>query len=345
MSVAVESNLSQKLKNMGLLCSLLVVSIHIDWPHEECFSLGWFLYEGLKNTLAGIAVPFFFVVSGYFLSKHFNETGWWRHEVIKRVKSLLVPFVIWTLVFLAATLPVSLFADLMAHRSIGTSIPSNSVDWLKLTGFDITDFPTLYPLWYLRCLFLFVLTAVVFKAGIEKIAIVWLLATFSLMVFSSLIPHPLIKRFLRVGYSASGMFYFSLGIFLNMKHCRKFEWCVPWLLNVAIIILMMALNLALACSSFVDCRQFIYKVSVFLMLGLVWDLVPSRAIAGRITSCAFPIYIMHPIALFYLGLLFGDKGVCAAIASYFAAIVLTSCASLAMRKYVPRFSAMAFGGR
>ena len=39
-----------------------------------------------------LAVPFFFMVSGYFPARHFDETGWWIRETGMRMQSLPVPY-------------------------------------------------------------------------------------------------------------------------------------------------------------------------------------------------------------------------------------------------------------
>ena len=121
MHQGISQEISQKIKNMSLLCALLVVSIHVSWPQEP-LSAGWFLSIAIKEGYARIAVPFFFVVSGFLLAGHFDEEKWWHHEVGKRVRTLVVPFLIWSLVALVTSVPLSIIADLIAHRPFGTSI-------------------------------------------------------------------------------------------------------------------------------------------------------------------------------------------------------------------------------
>ena len=155
---------SQKIKNMSLVCALLVVTIHLGWKEHDPLSLGWFLYNGIAQGLARIAVPFFFIVSGFFLAQHFDEQGWWKRENEKRIKSLLVPFLIWSIVSLVAGVTLGIIADLIAHRPFGTNICYfNADNRLRILGVDLTEFPLHVPLWYVRCLIFFVLTGGVFK--------------------------------------------------------------------------------------------------------------------------------------------------------------------------------------
>ena len=60
--------ISQKIKNMGLLCAILVVFIHIEWPINYKISVGWLMYHLFNDGLSAIAVPFFFFLSGFFVS-------------------------------------------------------------------------------------------------------------------------------------------------------------------------------------------------------------------------------------------------------------------------------------
>lgn len=81
-----EVEVSNKIKNLSFLCSLAVVAIHCGWDEDSLMKS--FFCEGV----ARIAVPFFFVVSGYFLARHIGEDGWYKQELRKRVASLLIPY-------------------------------------------------------------------------------------------------------------------------------------------------------------------------------------------------------------------------------------------------------------
>ena len=75
----VSAEVSHKIKNMSIICALFVVMIHIGW-YKDSICLTWFINELVAQGIARIAVPFFFVVSGFFLAAHFDEDGWWVRE-------------------------------------------------------------------------------------------------------------------------------------------------------------------------------------------------------------------------------------------------------------------------
>ena len=57
-----------KLRNMSIVCAAMVVVIHCR-PAFEVGSVGWWVKQMLEAGVCHVAVPFFFVVSGYFLSR------------------------------------------------------------------------------------------------------------------------------------------------------------------------------------------------------------------------------------------------------------------------------------
>ena len=204
---------SRKIKNMSLLCAIFVVSIHIEWSHDRSLSLGWFMYNAIAQGIACIAVPFFFVVSGYFLAQHFDEEGWWSREVKKRIKSLVAPFILWSIIAVVSAVPLSIIADLIAHRPFGESIyVLNDCNWIRMFGMDLTDFPLHVPLWYVRCLFLFVLTGFLFKICVTRFKYLWLACAFAFLLVCNHLPAENVREFFRMGYSAGGIFYFSVGV-------------------------------------------------------------------------------------------------------------------------------------
>lgn len=132
---------SDKISAISFICTCLVVLIHVPIPSTQ-LSSGWYLSKFLSYGICLISVPSFFVISGFFLGLHQNETGWWKREVVKRIKSLLLPYLSFNLLYF-------LWISDFEHLSFSTMI--------KATIGSPFGFPTLGPTWYIRSLFLFVL--------------------------------------------------------------------------------------------------------------------------------------------------------------------------------------------
>lgn len=128
--------LSLRMSNMGALCSILIVALH----------------SGFKG-LTAVAVPYFFLAAGYFLAGHAGEEGWWKREVLKRVKSLLIPLWAWGLIGLS-------FTGVIQHGMsvVGYQLNVESVSWshriFAATGLHFMT--NMGPLWFVRTLFVFV---------------------------------------------------------------------------------------------------------------------------------------------------------------------------------------------
>lgn len=70
----VGKNLSAKMVNMSFVCAALVVSTHVGSP-TPVGSFPWFFIEPLHEILGDMAVPYFFMASGFFLAGHMGEPG------------------------------------------------------------------------------------------------------------------------------------------------------------------------------------------------------------------------------------------------------------------------------
>ena len=90
----------------------MVVAIHLisdkltlpQWgaPHW----LYIYISEFLTHSLPRIAVPMFFFISGYyaFYKKDWSQRSIWTVELKKRVKTLLIPYLLWNSIYLVILL-------------------------------------------------------------------------------------------------------------------------------------------------------------------------------------------------------------------------------------------------
>ena len=346
-SMKVSSERSQKIKNMSLLCAVLVVSIHIDWPYEHALSVGWWMYHLFAQGVSRIAVPYFFVVSGFFLAAHFDEEKWHRREIMKRIKTLLVPFLFWCAVAVIASVPLSIIADILAHRPFGTSIYfMHDMNWFRCAGLDFTDFPIHVPLWYVRCLFLLLLTAPVFKYGIDRFGYAWLAATFSLNLLCNHIPNESVYHFFSRGFSLSGVFYFSIGVFLQRFPVKSGgRKCIVLCGLVGIGLLALKLVFVYHVWRFETC---IGKLSLPFLMFSAWGVMTAFKLPQWLTSCSFPIFLMHTITIPYIGVAMKRIPIGPTIAAFVAfgsSIAISIAAAVILRRFFPRFANVIFGGR
>lgn len=309
----VSSDISQKIRNMGLLCAILVVSIHVNWPSDGLFTVGRFMREFVQNGIAEIAVPFFFTVSGFFLAQHFDDQGWWWQETRKRIKTLAIPFMIWAII----------------------------------DRFAINPFP--WPLWYVRCLMLFVLTSVVFKWGVDKFGVAWLLTLFALSLVPTYVPDVnfsgrSLRSFFVFWYSLEGAFYFSVGILIQRIAPRMKSNGVACLCGVFGLIALVAIKIHGP-----DWWTPVLRACLLpCLMYCIWHFMPSVRIAKWITSCSFPIFLMHMIFVTHLPCLMrsvkiDDLSQSAAV--FTGSICASVGATIFLRRFLPRTASILFGGR
>jgi len=310
--------LSAKFANMGFLCVCLVVTMHVHCPWEG----------GGINRLA---VPFFFLMSGYFLAGHVGESGWYAREVKKRVRSLLVPLFVWCVLWAVYSISLGALTNLQAGRPLFCHLMTG---WesLRYLALDPTQTPAMGPLWYVRCLFFFVLVSVAVAGLIRKFGFAALLlpaaAYIAHVVYFRLGYAPI--RPLLYGFSLCGFFYFSVGMALRMR-------AVPLDLNRWLGGVFFLLGLAVYHYWGAD------LAIPLLMVGL-WGLCPARRFPAWLTQNAFPIYLIHTFVL----LLFGSGKIASPVIALgvgFAAIVLSLVSAILIRKLFPRTIPILFGGR
>ena len=275
MTMEISESLSNKIANMGFVSACLVVLLHIFPSCDNGSSLR--LWDDFIACGPGrAAVPFFALVSGLMLGRHCAKSGWYRVEVKKRIRTLLVPFVIWNCCF--AAFGISGGFGLFFDRCAGMLDPFHQ--------------PTLGPLWYVRSLFVFVLCSPILVGMVRKCPRV-VLSTLFVLSATLCIPGSRRLTLLVTLFHLEALLYFSAGLAIAVS---RVEWgaCWPgWVCAFgAVAIVLTGVRMGLKQDG-----GFLYHfLRAFVVPGwlmMIWMITPSRRWSARVTACAFPIYLMH----------------------------------------------------
>ena len=190
---------------------LLVILIHTQPVPTE--SLGddysLYVYVGtlIKWLFTRVAVPAFFVFSGYyaFKGKNLEQTSTYLSETKKRVWTLIVPYLIWNLIFI----PISIARESLASYVGLPRTESFDFEWAKLLDY-LWFAPINYPLWFVRDLIVltFISPVIHFVLRVTRGYFVPLL--FLLCVF-------ILDPFRIIGAEPRSLLFYSIGALFAMK--------------------------------------------------------------------------------------------------------------------------------
>lgn len=340
---------------MGFVCACLVVCIHLYLPTPELLKqpIRHFFDAGICR----IAVPFFFIASGYFLAGHTNEQRWWSREFGKRIHTLLIPYLCWSLIF-AGDMIFRYFLKTQVFDMVWElESPFSASRLIQLFGLAPLDYPLLVPLWYVRCLLLFLCITPLLNRLLSRtrtLGLICLAAFFCLSVI------PDTQRatqnttlFLwQYCFSLGGLFYFSLGLFLRRWPIRVVLPRVAAIALLAVAFSCYALNMW---GTWVNVWWAPYPrfISIPIALLAVWNLIPSCSWPRWLTGLAFPLFLVHPLTTnlyqTFQRRLFPLSNDLPPALNYLTQWIVVTVVSLllalAMKKYLPRISAILFGGR
>ena len=310
-SRAISPELSAKLTVVSFISASFVVILH---AYEKSLVAGTGLTAWIVTfvgwTLPTFAVPIFFVISGYLLgvkSGNGTKDGWYAQALRKRIKTLLVPYLIWCTVYVLTVVPFAMIGNHLAGRSLvqNTHLHEPALSWWNLLciyGADMSGFPANGVLWYVRNLLLLVLLA---PPLVRMMSNRWtggaaLLVSGGLFFFHDWVPLSW-WQFFETGFSLRGFFYFLLGLHLAahpVAHTsfRRIRPLLPiaW---IGLSLLFTAFRLHVA-----ECPpaglRLLAKAINLLGVSAVWilyDLIPvARGLARRsFVGDSFFLYAAH----------------------------------------------------
>lgn len=325
------------------------------------------IFRLLTKTLATIATPYFFLISGYFYFKKIDvldkETYWSKTK--NRVLTLLVPYFVWNLLaFLVplltavvkGTLPeyLALFSDkniLSIFWNYKVWSASNNVNLLGQHLYEAA--PLNVPLWFLRDLFIMSVLSPLFYWFVKKTKIYGVLFLGLCFLTRTWTSIP--------GFSIIAVFFFSLGAYLGLNKlnlvlvARKYKYIILAACLAAIVLDTYFLGQPV---------QFLFIRQVYRFTGLFSAIIIGSYLLERgwaklnnrkLAKSSFFIYIAHAVSV--LGILInGFTYIFSSVTSPLLLAILYSAVSIStvaacylgyllMKRYTPKFLNIITGNR
>ena len=288
-----DKSISVRFANMSVVSSLMVVAIHVLKRNQVIGSAEWWLRRFVEGGICRIAVPFFFLAAGYFVAQHFSGAGYWKMEVLKRCRTLLVPFAIWASVAFVVCSVIAGVDNVLSDREWCHGLFSAG-RLAKVLGVNPFVVPELRQLWFIRVLFIFMCVLPLFKAMSSVWGLVFLFAIYAVSDVIGLGGR--YYSMMRFGvYSVSGAAYFTLGMYLA-KNDRLLR------LGLKASLALYALGLAS-----IVLWTILYGVpyvgallvgGIFALLVGSCNLIKDTPMFGAFAGYSFPRYLVHLIVVF-----------------------------------------------
>ena len=376
--------LSQTISYLRFPLTVGVVFIHFNLAkspfsmHGVKYGLDnpdWYsnLIRFLSEVLPSIAVPLFFLISGFlfFYKTEFDQTSY-KRKLHTRARTLLVPFVLWNIIALL-TKAVRMIPALSpifpnaykteVHFSLGhilntfydgrSGILITPVEDL-MTEVNNNPFPTNVPMWYVRDLIIMVLLAPVIywmikKAGawfVVAMGIVWY---FMKPIFFPTGAYPVLL--------STALFFFSWGAYFSINRqnfveiLRKFKFAPLVYLPIAV-----ADMLTKKTGYTLYIHQLGILVGIVSAVVIVSYLLEQEKIKvnSTLANASFFVFALHTLVMYDIGkviftALHLPDTTSAMLMLYFAVPTITILLCLGLylllKKYIPSVCNLLTGGR
>ena len=296
-----DRSLSCKISNMGFLCACLVVLIHCPVSQTHFWHIEFFL----KTKLTMIAVPCFFMISGFMLARHISEERWYIDAVKKRIRTLLVPL----LVLDALWFPIKYGVHYIGVSRFGAD---GSAEVMRLTLHNVLSGIGIIPwghtvvigMWYIKALFLLVVVSPAMKILVCQGKARMLVSLFCIFMLS-IVQNTFWQEGVWVyELNLQWAFYFMIGMALYMYDGLN---TVARLKYMSVVIMVVALY-CLERNIGQLMRSMTLVCATLAMSVAVWSLVPSRQWPQYLVGNSFPVFVTHGMILYLLPIPFKAMG-------------------------------------
>ena len=318
-------------------------------------------YYALTNffseVLARIAVPLFFIISGFLFFYHTDfDAQTYKRKLKSRARTLLIPYLIWNfMAFLYATikyLPAfhSVFPGLVDYPfTLQNFFPE--VFWAKTNSIEcIRFYPLDGPFWYVRELMVMVIFTPVVYWLIKKVKWIPVLA-FGVLWYIGILGEGNVP-----GACTVAMFFFSVGAYLSINKINPLTFLskLQWL---PLLYLVMAI--ADTVTKGASYNTHIHKMGILVGILSCFLLAANGLKSGRLNTNKFlsegSFFVFAAHGLFVgdmwkvLFVIVKPSSAISYTIIYFLTAIITTALCLfvyrLLKRYLPRVAAVVTGGR
>ncbi len=346
--------LSKKITRVSFILACCVILLHATNTSTYTFSKynPLKLLEDFFACIIGIAVPTFFIISGFLFYQNVNSLQTIKSKCKKRIFTLLIPYLIFNILYTIYFLFVYNVPGLKEHfnNSYRGTLTFDTIS----RGVLFAEFSGI--LWYVRnLLILTVLSPLIYYSlKVKPVSYAILIGLFTIFLFDLNI-----TKLQYINFTSWGWYYFGAIIAFNKKPFPKLK--NKYNILLLLLGIIFSLILFVLSNNFLDIITLnsklinvICNILLTLMIFCFWFafdlLVTEKTI--KIEKLSFFIYCLHSLLLetiqktFYI--LGGDKFIVSFI-DYIVSPILTFgiiyILALFLNKFLPKLFKIVSGGR
>ena len=362
--MVVDKRLSRKIRVLSFIAAIAVVLIHSNTNGANASDWNAFVQTLLSKGITGWAVPFFFLVSGFWFGRSTNDIGirefidmGYGNMLRKKFKSLFLPYVLWCVLGAIIQLPILCFANHVAKREVfqSTVLEGNGV-WAfidRLWGICRSAPVGNFPLWFLRALIIIFIAAPIWIALRTYVPRMLLL-----LLGIAMIACDLDVPYLHISLAAIGWFLTGFTL-AGLKVADTKLTSRPFLLLSGLLYLALATFESLCAAGWIDAgfwRVALKRNIPFAGIPFWWVLydvlLDKTSSAPTFFNDTFWIYCIHQMFVGYIigaGFYILGKGDVVSLVLMAGSVIISAILSLlsaqAIRKYFPKAYRFLSGGR
>lgn len=237
---------SKKFKFWSFISMVLLVFVHgynLDIRYMQPWtipgqnmSLTAFIEYFLANGIFRFRIPMLFIISGYLYALYDQKP--YKQRTNKRLRTLLVPYLIWSAIGIILTYVIELFPfgrELVADSGIvqidETRKLLHDYRWYELSGRWLF-FPVPYQLWFIRVLLIYNIAFPAIRWCVTNRVSMWIFFTVAMLLWLGTMGF--------VFFEGEGLLFFSLGVWIQKRDFAidaPGRWFRPRWWGVAFVIL------------------------------------------------------------------------------------------------------------